>query len=75
MGVHMSQQSWQYPLLSVTNRLGVLLTPLSPHGWCSEAFITEIFLTFLKQNDKCLQMLLETSMGMLGTKTLLPQSR
>lgn len=31
-------------------------------------------LTFLKQNDKCLQMLLETSMGMLGTKTLLPVS-
>lgn len=75
MGVHMSQQSWQYLLLPVTNRLGVLLsTSSAPHGWCSEALVTEIFLTFLKQN-KCLQMLLETSMGMLGTKTLLPQSR
>lgn len=54
--------------------LGLLSTSPQAHGLCSQIFFTEPFLTFLKQNDKSLQMLLETSMGTLGSKTLLPQS-
>lgn len=55
--------------------LGCSPAPLfSQRGLCSQVLSTETFLTFLRKNDKSLQMLLETSMGMVGTQTPLPQS-
>lgn len=58
-------------------QIDFVLLSTSPRacGLCSQIFSTAPFLTFLKQNDKSLQMLLETYMGTLATKTLLPLSQ
>lgn len=55
--------------------LALLSTSPQARGLCSQIFSTALFLTFLKENDKSLQMLSETYMGTLGPKILLPQSQ
>lgn len=68
-GCHSSPCCFQWQI-----DLVLLSTSAQAHGLCSQ-ISTALFLTFLKENDKSLEMLLETYMGTLGTKTLLPQSQ
>lgn len=59
----------------MTNRLGAP-QHLSSGTWIVFSnLLYSTLLTFLKQNDKSLQMLLETYMDTLGTKILLSQSQ
>lgn len=70
-----SQQSWWSLLVSMTNRL-CAPQHLSSGTWIVFSnLLYSTLLIILKQNDKSLQILLETYMGTLGIKTLLSQSQ
>lgn len=69
-----SRQSWWSLLLSMTSRGGASQHQ-SSGTWFVFSNLYSTLRTFLKQNDKSLQMLLETYTETLGTKTLLPQSQ